>query len=587
MVSQNEIHRMAHSRDVAERWKALKRLDEDFLSLPDKELAWKDLLSLTKDEDYNLRGQAVDALAQALQYMTDKEQALNDLLLLTKDKDSFIRMDAAFALGTAFQYVTNKEQVTKKLLELAKDEDSVVRGGVAFALGMAFQYVTDKENAAKELLELINDEDNEVRRYAASALGPVLQYVTDKEQITTKMMELINDEDSKVRMGTAYSLGLAFQYISDKEQTIKELLKLTTDEFNVVRVSANYSLGKISIYKAIEAEGEGGLKDELENAIGYFEKSSQESKNYFNPAKFCLPFYRSFYAITSGKKDAETDVGKYFEEAKNAVEGSDSKEKLLEAVTNLSEALKKAHETDKMDFDTMKSNLNAFRRYCDRACELLDSTEGTAPSAVKLMRRGLPIIDERIKKILAEIQEKSEALCKKTKGTAYEDLGKETNRIGKDLSIIRDPISLEKQAINLEEILSAICDKMSEEKGEACRLLEKVRDEQYIEDKLPLISMILSKIPMQLRMKNFEEKLDKMLISVQPTIQEKFEISTGIEIFGTGGKHIVTIPIQDISSPELKEQLKSLSKENKTKLDALPAFLKEKVKEYLMKKDIL
>lgn len=66
---------------------------------------------------------------------------------------------------------------------------------------------------------------------------------------------------------------------------------------------------------------------ELETALGFFEKSSKES-TYFNPAKFCLPFYRSFHAITFKKEEAEAEVKKYLADTKSAVEGSKSKENL-------------------------------------------------------------------------------------------------------------------------------------------------------------------------------------------------------------------------------------------------------------------
>jgi hypothetical protein len=46
------------------------------------------------------------------------------------------------------------------------------------------------------------------------------------------------------------------------------------------------------------------------------------------------------------------------------VEGSEIKEKLLEAVENLGNALTEVHKA--RDFNDLKSDLNAYRRYCDR-----------------------------------------------------------------------------------------------------------------------------------------------------------------------------------------------------------------------------
>lgn len=70
-----------------------------------------------------------------------------------------------------------------------------------------------------------------------------------------------------------------------------------------------------------------------------------------------------------------------------------------------------------------------------------------------MIRKGLPIIDERIKGIISEIQEKAKALGKNTKGTKYENLGKEVAYVGENLLEIRDPIGLEKALMNLETSL--------------------------------------------------------------------------------------------------------------------------------------
>jgi HEAT repeat protein len=536
LVDYAKIHRMAQSDDAEERKEALDQIDTNFQNFSKK----------------------------------DKEQASKDLLALTKDEDSEVRMDAAFTLGTAFQYVTDKEQATKELLALTKDEDSMVRGGAVIALGFAFQYVTDKEQATNELLELIKDEDDEVRRGAADALGPTFQYITDKEQAWKELLELIKDEDSWVQMGAAYALGTAFQYISDKEQATKELLELTKDGVNVVRVSANYSLGKISIYKATEAESEDGLKEEMAKAIWYFEKSSHESKFYFNPAKFCLPFYRSYNAVIFRKEEAKEEIERNLKEAKQAVAGSESKEKLLGAIENLANALEEAQKL--RGLDEIQTDLNAYRRYCDRTVKLLDATEDKAPGAAKLVRRGLPIIDGRIKQIIAEIQEKTKVLCIETKDSPFEDIGKEVNKIGQNLLQVRDPIGLEKSVQNLEIVLSEICNRMAGiEKGEACKLLEREKNEQYIEDKLPLMSLILSKVSSQITNKQ------------KSVIREEIVISAGGTLFGMGVQHNVTIPLQEIAYDDLKNDLKKIGSKDVFDLATLPPKLAEKVNQYIDK----
>jgi hypothetical protein len=131
-----------------------------------------------------------------------------------------------------------------------------------------------------------------------------------------------------VRRGAAELLGAAFAHVPDKEAAWHDPHRLTGDDNSSVRVNANYALGRVSIFKATEAESEENFSSEIENALSFFEKSSRES-SFFNPARFCLPFYRSFYTITFEKQEAEVEVQKYLAEAKCATEGSESKENLL------------------------------------------------------------------------------------------------------------------------------------------------------------------------------------------------------------------------------------------------------------------
>ena len=292
--------------------------------------------------------------------------------------------------------------------------------------------------------------------------------------------------------GQPCALGTAFKYLANKEQASKDLVALAKDEDSDVRVYANHSLGKISVYKATNAEDEDVLQKELENAIGFFEKSAQESK-WFNPAKFCLPFYRSYYSVIFKKQEAEDEVKKNLDEAKHAVSGSESKKKLLEAVENLSNALNEAQKLRTLD--DIKADLKGYRRYCDRACELLDTTKDKAPGATELIRRGLPVIDERIQGMLAEIREKAEVICKESQGTPFEGFGKEVHKISQYLPNLRDPITLQKQIDNMLISLAPVSEKMSEIDKKACELYQKAQQEQYVEDKISLINMILSKIP--------------------------------------------------------------------------------------------
>ena len=452
---------------------------------------YEKIRGMVQSDDADERNEAIFQIIYNFKNFTDtdKEQSWKELLKLTKDENSIVRWCAAGALGPAFHYVTNKEQATKDLLNLTKDNDSDVRIGAADALGSAFQYVTNKEQAWKAMLKLTKDENSDVRWCAANALGPAFQYVTDKEQATKDLLNLTKDKDSSMREGAPNALGHAFQYITDKEQATKDLLNLTKDKDSDVRVSANYSLGKISIYRATEAETEDGLKEEISRAIKYFEKSSEES-TYFNPAKFCLPFYRSYNAVIFRKEGAKEEIEKNIDEAKQAVAGSESKEKLLEAVQNLANALEEAQKLRVLD--EIQADLSTYMTYCNRAAELLKSTERNAPIATELIKKGMPIIDKTIN----EIQQKARAICEETKnaGTPFESLGFETNRLAKELTS-KDLSKTENSITRIAYTLNEFCNFLPEgKKGHGCDLVKSIDAEKYLEEQLNIIDIALTYI---------------------------------------------------------------------------------------------
>lgn len=71
MVDQAEIHRKAVSGDVEERRWAAGQLSDNFADLPDKELAWKDIIRLTQD-DWLVRFGVEGALDHAFQHVPQK-----------------------------------------------------------------------------------------------------------------------------------------------------------------------------------------------------------------------------------------------------------------------------------------------------------------------------------------------------------------------------------------------------------------------------------------------------------------------------------------------------------------------------------
>ncbi len=433
---------------------------------------------------------AVIKLNDSFALLEDKKQAWEDLIRLTADEYRTVREGAASVLGTAFSYVPDKKQAWKDLIRLTDDEYSDVRLYAAYALGAVFSHVPDKKQAWEDLHRLTANENIGVRLHTVSALGTAFSHIPDKKQAWEDLHRFVTDENSYVRQRAAEALGTVFSQVLDKKQAWEDMIDLTVDKDSDVRASAYNSLGRTSIFKVANAENNIDIRKELEEAIKFFEQSS-EQETFFKPAKFCLPFYRSFYAITFKKHETEAEVQRYLSEAKSAVEGSESREKLFEAVENLGNALKEAQK--ERDFDELKSDLNAYRRYCDRACELLDTAEEKAPGASRLIRKGLPIIDERIKGIITEIQEKAKAACQQSIGTPAGEIACGANKEIQQLRI-ENP---EKMIWAVENIIFVLHTKIphNPENKNIHDWIEEIRKEEDMTKQYQMIAILIAMIP--------------------------------------------------------------------------------------------
>ncbi len=303
-----------------------------------------------------------------------------------------------------------------------------------------FAALIDKKQAWEDLHRLTMDMDSEVQLASGESLGSAFPHVPDKKKAWDDLHRLTRHVDSNVRFVAVGSIGSVLPYITDKKQAWEDLHQLTKDEDIYVRESANYSLGRVSIFKATKEESEEDLRKELENALGFFEKSSLETT--FNPGRFCYLFYRSFYVMTF-KEPSEAEVQKYITKAKSASEGSVSKKKLIEAVENLANALREAKGLRKKRLDIVKCDLNTYRRYCDRAAELMKITKKEAPLATEMLTRGLPIIDKRIKDLIGEIEEKTKNFCLDFSQTPLKNISRSAYGCIKGLKEVEYPIEVE------------------------------------------------------------------------------------------------------------------------------------------------
>ncbi|WP_214083635.1 sister chromatid cohesion protein PDS5, partial [Methanothrix sp.] len=486
-----DLHRLTQDEDSNVRSQAAEALGRAFVQVPDKTMAWKDLHRLTQDEDSNVRSKAAEALGKAFAQVPDKTMAWQELHRLTQDEDSNVRSQAAGALGKAFVQVPDRSSAWQELHRLTQDEDSNVRWKAAEALGKAFAQVPDRSSAWQELHRLTQDEDSNVRWKAAEALGKAFAQVPNRSSAWQELHRLTQDERSFVRMRAAEALGTAFAHVPDRSSAWQDLHRLTQDERSYVRMYAYHSLGRAAIFKATEAEDNDTLKDELMAAVAYFEKSSQESE--YNPARFCLLFYRTYYTITFQEAE-EDEIQRYLTEAKEAVGGSKSRDELLKAVESLAQALQESQRLKGRSLEEIASELNTYRWYCDKAASHMEAAEKGAPGAVKLLRKGSPIIEENIQDTIAEIQKKARQICEITRGsgTVYEAPGNELQKAAKGFRS-DDIYNMQRCSSRVARLLKKFCRLLpAEDKEFVCDIVEEIEVESDFPIKLIKIETALS-----------------------------------------------------------------------------------------------
>jgi hypothetical protein len=286
-----------------------------------------------------------------------------------------------------------------------------------------------------------------------------------------------------------------------------------------------HSLGRASVFKATEASDKDTMEKELEADVAYFKKSSQQRTS--GPSMFCYRFYRSYLAITFHEAK-EDEVQRYLTEAKEVIGGSESKDDLLKAVENLAGALQESQRLKDRSIQDVASELNAYRWYCDKAAELMDAVEGKAPAAVKLMRKCNPVLDDRIKATIEEIQKKARLISP------------EIEREARCLSL-GDPIKVRQCSMRMVTTVRALCSRLPE--GMKQSTLNILDDIEKDED----LSIILGKIELAMaytlptidaergemleRLKNIEFSMAKLNFSSGSARQNLLELKTIIKNF--------------------------------------------------------
>ncbi len=392
-----------------------------FPNVCDKHKAWEDLIELIHDKNIQVKKDALNAVVSNYTSAPEKQKVWESLVKFSFDKDSQVKTIAANGLVNNFPYVPDKQKAWNDLINVTSG-DYQVRRVVANVLKSAILMVDNKEAAWEDLLTLSAHKDIDVRNQVAYALVSAFHLIPDEQRLSQDLLSCMRDKDRNVRATIASILSSIYSQLPDQRQFWEELIELTNDEDIGVRRNAYYCLGKISIFKASQAENEIDYRREFEQAIKFFEKTSQES-TLFNPSQFCLPFYRSLYTIISDEnQQAKDEVAKYLTEARSAVKRSKNKELLFEAVDNLAKALKDVQSLENRSLEIDKEDLSHYMEYCERAADLMSETEQVSPYATEVLRRGLPILNRKLNSLLEEIREKAKTACQVSQGTPTQEI---------------------------------------------------------------------------------------------------------------------------------------------------------------------
>ncbi|MEA2070511.1 MAG: HEAT repeat domain-containing protein, partial [Asgard group archaeon] len=154
--------------------------------------AVKPLLRALKDQDENLRREAIRALKE----IGDEEVVPELCQSLLNDTSHEVRAESAYALA---YFSSSYDNVESLFTALFNDNHYIVRQNVAFALGKI-----ERRLSIKHLIKALKEDPNyNVRKMAAWALGKM----PDKRSLYP-LLNALNDEKISVRNNAAFALGL-------------------------------------------------------------------------------------------------------------------------------------------------------------------------------------------------------------------------------------------------------------------------------------------------------------------------------------------------------------------------------------------
>ncbi|WP_321431117.1 hypothetical protein [uncultured Methanolobus sp.] len=523
----NDLVRLTNISDSEAIHSVASAIGSVFTSLPDKSDAWFDLIKLTGDDDPNVRDRIISTIGDIFSYIPNqfRNETFEAIHTLVEDEYPFVRFAASYALAVSFEYLPDelKVQAWNALYALVDDIYSDNRWCASDALSYSFQYVPDeyKLQAWDIVQELLNDDDEDIRQGASSYISYIFKAAPEeaKYDVWKEMCRLTQDENNQIVTNVSYELSNVFPFISDniKLKTETYLYELLQNTDPNARASANHSIGKISIYKASNSESENELKYFLEKAITHFENAAKEDALY-NPAKFCYPFYRSFDAVIFKKTMSKKEIDVYIENAKEEIGGSESKQKLLEAVEQLANVLETVQSAKDVEFEHQE-----ILRYCSDICthvdQLMDENKYKTPAMYLLFKKSSPFFRANIKELIDILKKKAEVACKEAKGTDAESIVYSVNKQVQKWEIG----SQEQMKKNLDDLFFILNRQVPTVSGNENLIsrIEEIQNCTLVEDQIAILTTIISVLPtmsLPAKMDSFEAKLDSITLDVEHLI---------------------------------------------------------------------
>jgi hypothetical protein len=208
--------------------------------------------------------------------------------------------------------------------------------------------------------------------------------------------------------------------------------------------------------------------------------------------------------------------------------------------------------------------------------------EETVPFAVGTIRKGLPILDRNLKGLIEEIQEKAKIACQTSQGNLTQEIACTVNNEVQKWEIS----SQEEMSWYVNSLVTILKSKIphTPENKEILDMIEYMKFEKDLTEQYRTLSIVIGLIPtvyvvavdpiveninkvsqeIGTKLDCLSQEMKEIRISFNPRVKQELKISSGIEILGTGAALITTIPLQEISYAELKEDLQRIKGEQFT-----------------------